>query len=95
LWSAASWTPYHCPHCGQYSEVALASRALFSFIGILVAMAFAIFLLVCLHIDSWIAALLIVAPIAFAGSYLIGFLLARFGCFRALNKQPDGHDHAG
>jgi uncharacterized protein (DUF983 family) len=92
LWSAASWTTYQCPHCGGYSDVAWAGRALFGTIVPVLVMAFAIFLLDYFHIHSWIARLLIIVPMAFAGSYLVGFMLARFGCFRAINKQPDRHD---
>jgi CXXC-20-CXXC protein len=94
LWSAASWTPYRCPHCGEYSEVTLASRAFFGIIVPLPVMAFGVFLLVYFHIHSWIAGVCVIAPVAFAGSYLMGFMLACFGRFRAIGKQPDSHDHA-
>jgi hypothetical protein len=86
LWSAARWTHYDCPNCGGRSEVALASRIWFALLGPLPALALGVVLLNYLDIQSRIAQVLFIAPIALAGSFLMGYLLARFGRFHVLGK---------
>ena len=87
LWSAARWTPYQCAGCGGHSQVTLASRVLSALLGPLPVMVLGVGLLIYLDVQSWTVRALLIAPIAFAGSLLMGFLLARFGRFQALHDQ--------
>ena len=61
------------------------SRIVAAFVGPLPALALGVGLLIYLDAHSWLMQLLVIAPIAFAGSFLMGFLLARFGQFRAID----------
>jgi CXXC-20-CXXC protein len=85
VWQSA--TVYRCPSCDKDSAIALESRLFFAFLVPVPTIFLAVGLLAYLDIRSWLARILIIIPLAFAGSFLMKYCLARFGRFKVLDKM--------
>jgi hypothetical protein len=65
----------------------LESQVLFAILVPVPTIALTVGLLAYLDIRSWLLRIPIAIPIAFAGSFLMKYCLARFGRFRALGNM--------
>ena len=85
VWEAA--TVYRCPSCDKDSAIALESRVLFAILVPVPTIALTVSLFAYLDIRSWFLRIPIAIPIAFAGSFLMKYCLARFGRFKGLVRM--------
>ena len=82
-----SSTHYECPHCRGVSKIDLGRQFLCVLAGPMTLLALGLGVLIHFDVQSWVARLLFLPPLAFVAALSRDFLNASFGEFRPVKAK--------